>query len=133
VRIRKKTVADIVTEVSTKMSDPNYSAVMIGGFVQEQQPTSQYISAHEAELGGTEAVMNAIFHAAVIGVCYQRTHNRSVPKMEFKDLDHVSGGDTSERLKELQPAVYEYIESNVDSTVVKTILYLIALAMDWAA
>lgn len=131
--VRKNTVAEVVAEASTKMSDPNYSAVMVGGFVQTQPATAQYITAHEQELGGTEAVVHTIFHAALIAVCYQRANNRSVPAMTFEDLDHVSGDDTSERLQNLQPAVHEYIDSNVDSAEIRSVLYLVALAMDWAS
>lgn len=123
-------VADIVTEVSTKMSDPNYAATLIGGFVQDQHPTAQYISAHDQEVGGTEAIMNTIFHAAILSLCFQRTHNRSVPLMSFQDLDQVAGDDVGERLQNLQPAIHEYIESNVESIEVKQILYLVALAME---
>lgn len=132
-RVRKKTVAEVVSEASIKMQDPNYSAVMVGGFVQTQQPASQYISAHEQELGGTEAVVSTIFHAALIALCYQRANNRTVPEMSFADLDHVSGEDTAGRLENLQPAVHEYINSNVDSDAVKEVLYLLALGMDWAS
>jgi hypothetical protein len=131
--VRKNTVAEIVAEASIKMSDPNYSAVMVGGFVQTQQPTAQYITAHELELGGTEAVVHTIFHAALLSLCYQRANNRSVPEMTFEDLDHVAGGETAEQLALLQPAVFEYINSNVDSPDIKKVLYLVALAMDWAS
>jgi len=32
-KLTKDQVAAVVTEASNKMSDPNYSAVMVGGFV----------------------------------------------------------------------------------------------------
>jgi hypothetical protein len=131
--VRKKTVSEVVSEASLKMSDPNYSAVMVGGFVQTQQHTAQYITAHEQELGGTEAVVHTIFHAALLALCYQRANNRSVPEMTFADLDHVAGGDAAEQLASLQPAVFEYINSNVDSPEIRKVLYLVALAMDWAS
>jgi hypothetical protein len=131
--VRKQTVAEVVAEASMKMSDPNYSAVMVGGFVQTQQPTAQYITAHEHELGGTEAVVHTIFHAALLALCYQRANSRSVPEMTFEDLDHVAGGDTADQLANLQPAVFEYINSNVDSPDIRKVLYLVALAMDWAS
>lgn len=132
-RVRKNTVAEVVTEASTKMADPNYSAVMVGGFVQTQHATAQYISAHEQEIGSTEAIINTIFHAAVIALCYQRANNRSVPEMSFEDLDHVSGEDTAERLENLQPAIHEYINSNVVNEAERKVLYLVALAMDWVS
>ena len=132
-RVRKKTVAEVVSEASLKMSDPNYSAVLVGGFVQEQSPTAKYISAHEVDLGGAEVVVNTIFHAGLLALCYQRTHNRSVPEMTYADLDHVAGDDIETRLQNLQPHVHEYIHSNVDSQEVRSVLCLVALAMDWAS
>ena len=132
-RVRKELVAEIVGEASVKMQDPNYSAVMVGDFVQTQNPTAQYISAHAEEMGGAENVVNAIFHASLIALCYKRANNRTVPSMAYEDLDHVSGDDTAERLRNLQPAIGEYIESNVENAAMRTVLYLVALAMDWVS
>lgn len=131
-KIPTETVAEVVSEVSRKMVDPNYSAVMVGGFVQQQTATAQYLSAHEDELGGTEQVVNAIFHAAVIGLAFQRGNNRTVREMDFDDLNHAAEGDTETHLSDVQPAVYEYIKANVETDSMKRTLYLIASAMDWA-
>lgn len=131
--VRKQTIAEVVSEASTKMSDPNYSAVMVGGFVQTQGPTAHYISAHEKELGGAESIINTIFHAALIAQCYQRANNRTVRLMSFQDLDDASGGELGERIEGLQPAIYEYINSNVEDLEMRGVLYLIALAMDWVS
>jgi hypothetical protein len=133
VKIPTATVASVVAEASQKMADPNYSAVMVGGFVQVQTATAQYLGAHEDEVGGTEQVINAIFHAALIGLCYQRANNRTIRPMTFDDLDHVSDGDTAERLALVQPALHEYLEANVESEPVKRVLRLVALAMDWVS
>jgi hypothetical protein len=130
VKIATEKVADVVAEASLKMKDPNYSAVMVGGFVQTQQPTAQYMSAYEEELGGTESVVNVIFLASLVALCFQRAHNRSIPCMSFRDLDEVAGEDTAERLLARQPAIRDYIDSNVDSPVARKVLYLVALAMD---
>lgn len=132
-RVHKKTVAEVVAEASEKMKDPNYSAVMVGGFVQTQSSAAQYISAHEQEIGGTEQVVNAIFHAALVALCYQRANNRTVPEMSFADLDHVAGDDVAQRLHDLQPAVHEYIQTNVDTQAVRDVIFLVALAMDWVS
>ncbi len=129
-RVPTETVAAIVAEASMKMKDPNYSAVMVGGFVQENHPTAQYISAYEQELGTTEAVLNIIFLASLIGLCFQRTNNRSVPCMSFRDLDDVSEGEPDEKLKQRQPAIREYIDTNVENPAARKILYVVALAMD---
>lgn len=130
-KVAKKTVAEVVAEASSKMQDPNYSAVMVGGFVQGQSPTAQFLSAHEQEVGGTEQVVNAIFHAALIALCFQRAEGRSVPQMSYADLDHVAGGDVVARVEQTQPAIHEYIVSNVEHDKARELLCLVALAMDW--
>ncbi len=132
-RVHTKTVKEVVEEASVKMKDPNYSAVMVGGFVQQQTATSHYIGAHEEELGGTEHVVNTIFHAALLALCYQRAGNRSLPEMSFEDLDYVAGDEVSQRLQTLQPAISEYIAANVEHPSQQRVLQLVALAMDWVS
>lgn len=128
--IAKQTVADVVHEASIKLQDPNYSAVMVGTFVQEQNPAAHYITAHADEIGGTEQVVSTIFHAAVLALCFQRAGGRSIPAMGFEDLDRVAGSDVLERLERTQPALHEYICSNIETGKVRDILSLLALAMD---
>ncbi len=132
-QVPAKTIAEVVKDVSDKMSDPNYTSVLVGGFVQEQPATAQYISSHADELGGPEGVVHAIFHASVMGVCFQRAHNRSLPQMSFEELDRVSGGDREAELKEQQPALLEYLEANVESAPMRKVLMLVALAMEAAS
>jgi len=128
-RIEQATVLEVVKEASGKMSDANYSAVMVGGFVQTQGPSAQYISAHATELGGPEGVVNTIFHAALIALCFQRANRRSVRRIRFDELDHVAGGDRIADLRAQQPAVLDYIEVNVEVPAMKEVLMLLALAM----
>jgi len=130
VKIPKETVAAVVEEASIKMKDPNYSAVMVGGFVQEQPQAAQYISSYADELGGGEAVAGAVFHAAILGLCFQRANNRSVRALAFEDLDRASEGERKERLEKGQPALLGYIEANVEGEVNQRVLMLLALAMD---
>lgn len=132
-RIPEKTVVEIVQEASSKMSEPNYSAVLVGGFVQEQPSASEYIKSHLDDMGGAESVVNCIFHAALIALCFQRGNNRSVRAMEFEDLDHVAEGDRKAALKEVQPAVLDYIEMNVENEAMQNVLVLLALAMEWVS
>jgi hypothetical protein len=128
--IPKQTVADVVHEASLKLQDPNYSAVMVGSFVQEQNAAAHYITAHADEIGGTEQVVSTIFHAALLGLCFQRVDGRGIPELGFDDLDRVAGIDIIERLQGAQPALHEYICSNVEAGKVRDILSLLALAMD---
>lgn len=132
-RIPEKTVVEVVQEASMKMSDPNYSAVLVGGFVQQQPAASEYIKSNINELGGAEAVVNCIFHAALIALCFQRGNNRSVRAMTFDELDHVSSGDREATLKEQQPAILAYIEENVEDSSMRNTLVLLALAMEWVS
>ena len=127
------TIAEVVKDVSEKMSDPNYTSVLVGGFVQEQPPAAQYISAHAEELGGPEGVVHAIFHASVMGVCFQRAQNRSLPQLSFEELDRAAVEDREALLKQRQPAVLEYVETNVDSAAMRRVLMLVGLAMEAAS
>lgn len=132
-RVPVDTVAAMVQEASAKMSDPSYSQVMVGGFVQEQPTVARYISAHAAELGGAEGVINAIFHAALLGKCIQKANNRSVRRISFDELDHVASQDREAMLGKVQPALLEYIHANVERAEMKRVLMLIVLAMDWVS
>ena len=129
-RIQNKIVEEMVAEASAKMSDPNYSAVLVGGFVQTQGPAAQYISASASDLGGAEEVVNAIFHTALMAECFKRANNRSVPEMSFEILDRVSEGDRKEALRRKQPGVLEYIETNIESDSMANMVILFSLAMD---
>jgi hypothetical protein len=133
VQVSATTIAEVVKDVSGKMSDPNYTSVLVGGFVQEQPPAAKYISSHADELGGPEGVVHAIFHAAVMGVCFQRAHNRSLPQLSFEELDRASAGDREATLKDVQPALLEYLAANVDSAPMRKVLMLVALAMEGAS
>lgn len=128
--IKKDHVAEVVAEASQKMSDPNYSAVLVGGFAQTQTPITQFVSAHEPELGGADAIINVIFHAALIGQCYARGQGRSVRIVSFDDLDRASSGDALAVLEKTQPFLHGFIEENVEHAEAKRLLALIALAMD---
>jgi hypothetical protein len=129
-RIEQATMLEVVKEASSKMTDPNYSAVMVGGFVQTQGPAAHYISAHASELGGPEGVVNTIFHAALIALCFQRTNRRSVRGIRFDELDHVASGDREANLRSQQPAVLDYIEVNVEVPAMRQVLVLLALGME---
>lgn len=132
-KLSKAQVADVVSEASKKMSDPNYSAVMVGGFVQRQAPTSQFISAHQSDLGGAEAVVHVIFHCALIHECFQRAGGRPLRVLSFEDLDGVAQGDTMAKLAKVQPSLHEYIESNVEAKPTQRLIALLALAMDYVS
>lgn len=129
-RIPTKIVEEIVAEASAKMSEPNYSAVLVGGFVQTQGPAAQYISASADELGGAEMVVNTIFHTALMAECFKRANNSTIGEMTFAILDRVAEGDRKAAVKRKQPAVLEYIETNIEHEGMASTVMLFVLAMD---
>ena len=131
-KLKQEQVAQVVAEASSKMSDPNYSAVLVGGFVQSQTPVAQFISAHERELGGAEAIVSVIFHCALVAECYRRQGGR-IRTLSYEDLDAAARGDSLVRLSEAQLPVAEFIKANVENTDAQKLIAMIALAIDAAA
>lgn len=128
-KLTKEQVAAVVTEASQKMTDPNYSAVMVGGFVQSQTPVAQFISAHERELGGAEAIVNVIFHCALVAQCFQRAGGR-VRTLSYEDLDGAAIGEPLARLAKSQLPLHEFIQANIENVEAQRLVAMIALALD---
>jgi hypothetical protein len=131
-KLSKDQVAAVVAEASNKMSDPNYSAVMVGGFVQSQTPISQFISAHERELGGAEAIVSVIFHCALVAQCYQRAGGK-IRALSYEDLDAAARGNPLAKLEKAQLPLHEFIKANVDNAQAQELVAIIALAIDGTA
>ena len=131
-KLTKEQVAAIVQEASTKMSDPNYSAVLVGGFVQSQTQIAQFISAHERELGGAEAIVNVIFHCALVAACFTKQGAR-LRELSYEDLDAAARGEPLKRLEKAQLPLHEFIKANVENVEAQKLIALIALAIDGAA
>jgi hypothetical protein len=128
-KLTKEQVAAVVTEASQKMTDPNYSAVMVGGFVQNQTPVAQFISAHERELGGAESIVNVIFHCALVAQCFLR-NGRKVRTLSYQDLDEAARGEPLVRLEKAQPPLHEFIKANIEHEEAQKLVAMIALAID---
>jgi hypothetical protein len=131
-KLTKEQVAAVVTEASQKMSDPNYSAVLVGGFVQSQTQVAQFISAHERELGGAEAIVNVIFHCALVSQCYQRSGGK-VRALSYDDLDAAARGEPLARLATAQLPLHEFIKANIENIDAQKLVAMIALAIDSAS
>src|SRR6266545_4527582 len=128
-RIPERVVAEMVKEVSVKMNDPSYAQTLVGSWVQSQPVATKYMTAHVKELGGPEAVVSMVFHAQIVATCFLRHAGRSVRKMSFAELDAVSGGDRDAELKKRQPALYDYLQANVEHLEMRKVLTLVALAL----
>jgi len=128
-KLTKEQVAAVVSEASQKMGDPNYSAVLVGGFVQSQTPVSQFISAHERELGGAESIVTVIFHCALVAQCFQRNGGR-VRSLTYEDLDAAARGEPLVRLEQAQLPLHEFIKANIENEEAQKLVAMIALAID---
>lgn len=131
-KLSKEQVAAVVTEASKKMSDPNYSAVLVGGFVQSQTPVAQFISAHEGDLGGAEAIVNVIFHCALVAQCFQRA-GAPVRTLSYEDLDAAARGKPLAKLEKAQLPLHEFIKANVEHEGAQELVAMVALAIDGTA
>ncbi|MBS1118151.1 MAG: hypothetical protein H6Q90_379 [Deltaproteobacteria bacterium] len=128
-KLTKDQVAAVVSEASQKMGDPNYSAVLVGGFVQSQTPVSQFISAHERELGGAESIVTVIFHCALVAQCFQRSGGK-VRSLTYEDLDAAARGEPLIRLEQAQLPLHEFIKANIENEEAQKLVAMIALAID---
>ena len=128
-KLTKDQVMAVVAEASQKMGDPNYASVMVGGFVQTQTPVAQFISAHESELGGAEAIVNVIFHCALVADCFQKTGAR-IREISYEDLDDAARGEPLARLEKAQLPLHEFIQANIENEEVKKLVAMVALAID---
>lgn len=128
-KLTKEQVAAVVTEASQKMSDPNYSSILVGGFVQTQTPVAQFISAHERELGGAEAIINVIFHCALIAEAFKRNGGK-IRELSYEDLDAAARGEPLKRLHKAQLPLHEFILANIENEEAQKLIAMIALAID---
>lgn len=127
--VPEKVVAEVVAEVSKRMSDPKYAQIAIGSFAQSHPDVGRYITAHLDELGGGEAVMYTVFHAEVLNECFRRHVNKELTPVRFRQLDAVAAGDHVADFQAREPALAAYLESNVDQPPMRRILSLVGLAM----
>jgi hypothetical protein len=128
--IPEDVVAAVVQEASTRMSDGRYTRSLVDSFVRAQPDIARYLSAQARELGGTEAVINAVFHSALMAQSFLRHEGRSIPAVSFADLDAVATGPAEPRLAKAQPALADYLGANVEAEALRSVLALIALGMD---
>jgi hypothetical protein len=130
-KLTNEQVVAVVTEASQRMSDPNYSATLVSGFVDSQTPVAQFISAHDRELGGAEAIVNVIFHCALVAQCFQRNGGR-LRTLSYEDLDAAARGEPMTRLAAAQLPLHEFIKANLEHAEAQKLVAMIALAIHGA-
>lgn len=132
IQLTKEQVLAVVTEASAKMGvDANYTSMMVGDFVQAQQPVSHFIQAHEQELGGAEGIVSVIFHCALVLTAFERAKKR--PRtLSYEDLDTAASGNPLARLAKAQLPLHEFILANVENASAQNLIAIVALAIDGA-
>ncbi len=131
--IPEEIVAQVVSEVSKRMSDPGYGQIAIGSFAQSHPDVGRFITAHLDELGGGEAVMYTVFHAEVLNECFRRHREKDLTPIRFSDLDAAARGDATAGLRAREPALADYLASNVETEAMRSVLALVGLAMSRSA
>lgn len=130
--LTKDQVLAVVTEASAKMAaDANYTSIMVGGFVQTQQPVSHFIQAHEQELGGAEGIVSVIFHCALVMSAFERV-GRRIRMLTYDDLDAAAGGKPLVRLEKSQLPLHEFILANIENPAAQSLIAIVSLAIDGA-
>lgn len=131
--IPENLVEQVVAQTSERMAaDAGYAQLAVGSFVQAQPSVSRYVTANTDSLGG-EGVIHVVFHAEVMAECFRSHLGRDVPPVGFAELDAASSGDRFERFREAQPALADYLQSNVEEEPVRDVLALIGLAFHESA
>ncbi len=127
--IPEELVAQVVSDISARMADPQFAQVAVGRFVQAQPAISQFLSARASAFGG-EAVIHAAFHSDIVSECFRRQLGREVlPEVGFPDLDRVAGEASLTKLADEQPAIADYLTSNVEGEPLREVIALVARAL----
>ncbi len=128
--ISEETVAAVVADVSERLSDPAYTQLSVGSFVEEQPDISRFLSAKMQRIGGGQAVIVACFHAQVLSECLRRDRGIEVlERVNFATLDEVSGEERLKALQEEEPALADYVISNVEEEALRDGVAHVGLAL----
>ncbi|MBZ0121939.1 MAG: hypothetical protein K8H88_33405 [Sandaracinaceae bacterium] len=128
--IPESLVAQVVADVSKRMGDPTFAQVAIGQFVEAHPDVGRWLAAQSQALGGSEGVMNAVFHAEILVECFRRHTRSEPPSVRFAVLDAATKkGDALAALRAIQPALADFVHSNVESDAMKRALCLVGLAL----
>jgi hypothetical protein len=127
--VAESVVAAVVADVSSKMASPRYAELAVGAFTSAHPDAARWIAAQSKALGGSEGVVHAVFHAEVLSECLRRARSREARAIGFRELDRVSRGDAVGKLRTAEPALADYLASNVDAEAARSVLALVALAL----
>ena len=129
-------IAEVVSDASTKMHDPQYISSEVDRFIGRQTAISQLVMASSNNLT-VEGVVTVLFHAALLAESITRDRKIAPPTLSMADLDRAANAIKSlEALSKDEPHLASYIASNVDEgppgfsvTEAQTLLAQIARAL----
>ncbi|MCA9580641.1 MAG: hypothetical protein KC416_02530 [Myxococcales bacterium] len=119
-----------VARVSKEMANPRYAEMAVGVFVEQHPDAGRFLGAHSEDLGGSEGVIHAVFHAQVLVGCFERVLGKPLPSISFAALDQVATGSSLDLFKVHQPSLADYLATNVEGANMQRLLALLGLAMD---
>jgi hypothetical protein len=128
--VDESVVASVVSETSSKMSDPQFTQVAVGHFVQSQPDLASYLSSRGPKIGGAQGVLEVAFHAELLSECLRQAYGRQdLPRVPFRLLERTSKGDPLAEFTAGEPALASYVASNVEREVIRLELCRIGLAL----
>lgn len=127
--IPEATVAAVVSEISERMKNPKFAELAVGDFVQSHPDAGRFVTAQAKALGGSEAVVHVIFHAQVIAECFRKHGRTRIRPVSFAALDRAAGENRLAALSQVEPALADYIGSNVEAPAEREAIAHISLAI----
>ncbi|MCC6750210.1 MAG: hypothetical protein IT371_21260 [Deltaproteobacteria bacterium] len=134
-KVPESSLVEVVTEASSRMSDPSYANGQVERVMRAQPAIAQYVVAHQKELA-VDGVVTVLFHTCLILDSVVKATGRRPTRVSYNDLDAAAQmvGNV-EHLAKDEPALASYIASNVGTeegatgVVAQTLLAQVAKAL----
>src|SRR5947209_5029998 len=113
VRLREEKLTQVVQREGPKLGDASHIQALVGAFMRAQRAATQYIVAHDKELGAA-GIVTTLLHAEILSRAFALESGRRPPSLTMTDLDlgaRRAGEDGA--LEFDQPAVVDYLRANV--------------------
>lgn len=115
-----------VQQAAKDLADPNFSQLAVGNFVQLQPDVSRYLSAKVGNAG--DLLVQLVFHLEFMRQCMEVSYGKAPPVISFTALDAVHGKDSLTLFASKEPALGDYLISNVEDEASRTYVAQVALA-----
>lgn len=126
--INEGLVLEQVKAAAERLKDPAYAQVAVGTFVQDQPDISRYLTAQLGDADGGESLMQGVFHLEFMRNCFEAAYGSPPPQVSFRGLDSVVVPDPLEKLGAREPALADYLVSNIDSDTLRKLIAQVTLA-----